>query len=621
MIFLRPEILYYILPPLFILFGFLLTQKETQEHYFSEEVMDKLRVGTDTFTMRTRNIYLFLVGFLIVIALAEPVIEDGKVEVKSKSADIMLALDISDSMLAEDVYPNRLKFAKQKAIELLKLAPDERIGIVAFAKNSYLVSPMSFDHNAVSFLLRQLNTDSITEKGTDLLALLKVVDETIKTKAKKYLLILSDGGDKDDFSAEIAYAKKKNIVVFVLGIGTTKGAPVKKEDGSFIKYKGDIIISKLNENIADLATSSSGVYIQSVKSSSDVKAMLREIDSISEQKELKSETINKFIPLFYYPLGLALFLLLIATSSLYKKVQVNSPLMVLFLVSTFLLQDAKAGLLDFMELGKAKKAYERGDFNTSQQIYSTYAQEFQNPNSYYNAANSLYKQENYDEAIKTYEKSFFDDNISNANKHGNIGNAYVKQSTTESLEKAVKSYETSLDLHEDKDIRENLEAVKKALEKQKKEQEKKEDKEQEKKGPEDKKENSDKKDKNSEDKKDSQDSEKSDEKSESEEQEEAEKDKDQDNKSDKKSDEEKSQEKKENELQESEKKELEELEKDKKEDPKEESAGAPLADGKENMSDAEEEKWMQKLNSEQNTFMYMLGKNKLDEERNDEKPW
>lgn len=619
MIFLRLEILYYLLPPLFILFAFVLTQKESQAHYFSDEVMKKLKVGTDTFTLRTRNIFLFLVGFLIVLALAEPVIEDGKVEVKSKSADIMLALDISDSMLAEDVYPNRLNFAKQKAIDLLKLAPDERIGIVAFAKNSYLVSPMSFDHNAVSFLLRQLNTDSITEKGTDLLALLKVVDKTIKTKNKKYLLILSDGGDKDDFSAEIAYAKDKNIVVFILGIGTIKGAPVKKEDGIFVKYKGDIIVSKLNEDIADLATSSSGVYIQSVKSSDDIKAMLSEIDSISDQKELKSETINKFIPLFYYPLGLALFLLLIATSSLYKKENVTSPLLVLFLLFTGSSQDASAGLFDFMELDKAKKAYEVGDFNTSGKIYSEYGEQFEDSYSLYNAANALYKQELYDEAIKTYEKLSFENNISNANKHGNIGNAYVKQSTTESLDKAVKSYEKSLDLHEDKDIRENLEAVKKALEKQKKEQEKQEDN-QDKQDDKEKKDKEDKQDKDSQDKKKSENGEKSDEKEESDDKQEAKEEKD--NKSDKKSDEEKSQEQKEQEKkQDEEKKKLEELEKDKKEDPKEEKSGAPLADGQENMSDAEEEKWIQKLNSQQNTFMYMLGENKLDEETNDEKPW
>ena len=322
MSFLHPEFLYFMLPPLFVLFGLLLTQRESQESFFSKDVMSRLRVSANTLTIKARNGLFLMIGFLMIIALAQPVINDGEVEVKAKSADIMIAFDISDSMLANDIYPNRLSFAKQKAMELLKIAPNERIGVVAFAKNSYLVSPMSFDHSAVNFLLRQLDTNSITERGTDFLSMLKVVDKSIKN-SKKYLLLMSDGGDKENFKDEIEYAKKRGIVVFVLAMGTKKGAPVKRKDGSFIKYKGDIIISKLNDKIADLATSSGGVYIQSVKSNKDIKMMLKEMESKSVQKELKSEKIHKYIALFYYPLGLALFLLLIAISSFPKRARTN----------------------------------------------------------------------------------------------------------------------------------------------------------------------------------------------------------------------------------------------------------------------------------------------------------
>ncbi|MDB2562110.1 VWA domain-containing protein [Sulfurimonas sp.] len=615
MSFLRPEILYYLLPFALVLFTLLFTQKETREHFFSDEVMKKLSVSANTFSLRVRNVFFFFVIILLIIAMAGPIIEDGEIEVKSKSADIMIALDISDSMLAEDVYPNRLKFAKQKAMDLLKFAPDERIGIVAFARNSYLVSPMSFDHNAVRFLLGKLGTDSITERGTNFLSLLDVVNKTIKKKTKKYLLIFSDGGDNDDFSKEIAYAKEKNIVVFILGIGTEKGAPVKKGDGSFIKYKGDVMVSKLNENISKFATASSGVYIQSIKSTSDIKAMLEEIETISEQKELKSETVRKFIPLFYYPLGLALLFLLIATSSLYKKEESTSPLLVLLTFFMLFTQDVKAGILDFIDLDKAKSAYEKADYNTSEQIFSKYAESSENKQSFFNAGNALYKQGKYDKALKMYEKSSFENNTSQANKYGNIGNTYVKQSTQESLSKAVEAYETSLDLHEDKEIRENLEAVKKALEKQKQEQEKnKEKQEKEQKDKQDKQEEQDSKDK-----KDSQDGEKSDEENESTEKSESKEDTE--NKSDKKNEEENSQDSEEKpEKEKEEKKDLDELKKD-KEKKKDEKAGARLKDGKENMSDAEEQKWIQKLNEQQNTFMYRLNENKTNEETSNEIPW
>ena len=239
----HPEFLYFMLPPLFILFGLLLTQKEAQETFFSPEVIQRLRVSANTLTMKARNALFMLIGFLIIIALADPVIKEGKVDIKAKSADIMIALDISDSMLATDVYPNRLELAKQKALEFLKLAPNERIGVIAFAKNSYLVSPLSFDHEAVAFLLSKLDTTSITEQGTDFLSMLEVAARSIKNEKKKYILLFSDGGDKEDFSAEIAYAKEHNIVVFIIGIGTKKGAPIKAKNGEFIKQNGKIILT------------------------------------------------------------------------------------------------------------------------------------------------------------------------------------------------------------------------------------------------------------------------------------------------------------------------------------------------------------------------------------------
>ena len=204
--FLHPEFLYYMLPPLFVLFGLLMTQKESHAVFFDDSVMQRLRVNANTLSTRTRNALMFVVGILMILAMADPVIVDGEVEVQAKSSDIIIALDISDSMLAQDVYPDRLRVAKSKALNLLKFAIDERVGVVAFAKNSYLVSPLSFDHDAVSFLLSKLSTNYITEKGTDFLSLLEVVDKSIKKESKKNVLILTDGGDKKDFTKEIEFA-------------------------------------------------------------------------------------------------------------------------------------------------------------------------------------------------------------------------------------------------------------------------------------------------------------------------------------------------------------------------------------------------------------------------------
>jgi len=632
MSFLHPEFLYYMLPPLFILFALLLTQKEAEATFFSDEVMDKLRVSANTLTLKARNALFMLMGFLIIIALAGPVIKDGKVAVKAKSADIMIALDISDSMLATDVYPNRLELAKKKAMELLKSAPNERIGVIAFAKNSYLVSPLSFDHDAVGFLLRQLNTTSITEKGTDFVSMLEVVDASVKQESKKYLLILSDGGDKDDFSEEIASAKEKNIAVFVLGIGTPKGAPIKQKNGEFIKHNGDIIISKLNENIAELSTQSGGVYIESVNSDRDIKRMLSEIESHSEKKELKSQEIARFIPLFYFPLGLALIILLIATSSMSKRETVQLPSAFLLFGVLLSYQNAEAGILDFLDLKEAKQAYEAKDYNKSAEIYNKYGKGSNSARSHYNSANALYKQEKYDAAIESYKKTNFSDDELKAKNLANMGNAYVKQSTPESLNKAVETYENSLKIKEDKETRENLEAVKKAIEQQKQEQKnqdkqdnKNKDSKDDKKSKEDKDSKKDEQsDENRESKKDDNSNEekkdgKSDKKEEKSDKSEDKKENSDDMKSEKKSEDGKSQEN--NEIkEEQQKQDLKEL--DKKDENKTQQESKSVSSGKKaQMSDAEEAKWLQELNSNQNTFMYMLNKQNNKKEILDEKPW
>ena len=607
--FLYPDFLYFILPIIFILFGFLLTQKEIQADFFSDEVMKRLRVTSNGLTLQVRNTLFFISSILLVIALAGPVIEDGKVEVKAKSADIMMALDISDSMLAEDVYPNRLKASKQKMIEFLKISSKERIGVIAFAKNSYLVSPLSFDHSAVRFLLKQLNTDSITEKGTDFLSALNVIDSAVKKESKKYLLLFSDGGDSQDFSKEIAFAKEKNIVIFIIGMGTTKGAPIKRKDGSFIKQNGVIIISKLNAQIADLATKTGGVYIENVNSTDDVKAIMKEINRISEKKELRKEKIDKFIPLFYYPLALALLIILIALSSFSK--QNFSKFLSAFVLITLLnpTQDAEAGLLDFKELESAKEAYQNGEFEKSQKLYADYASTTKDAHSYYNEGNAFYKEGKFKEAISAYEKAIFKDSELNAKKYSNMANAYVKSQAPKSLEKAVEIYEKSLKLKDDKETKENLDAVKKAIkkQKQKKKEEKKKDKKKDKKKN-DKK--NDKKNKNSDkkDKSDKNSQKKDDEKKEQ-------------NSSDKKDNKEKkdaksSKDKKSKEDATKKEKKKDELNKDNNSSQK--SQVKPVST---KMSDAEQAKWLKQLNSQQSTYMYMLNKPQLNKENSDEKPW
>ena len=558
MTFLHPEFIYFMLPPLILLFVLLLTQKEKQAVFFSEEVMKKLRVNSKRMSIRARNALFFLIGILLIISLAQPVVSDGKIQVQAKSADIMIGLDISDSMLATDVYPSRLELAKHKILALLTLAQNERIGVVAFSKASYLVSPLSFDHDAVSFLVKQLSPVSITEKGTDFMQLISGVNESMKDQKKRYLLLLSDGGDDTDFSDEIAYAKAHQIIVFVLGIGTSTGAPIKADNG-FIMQNGKIIISKLNPAIASLATQTGGVYIEGVNSRRDIEKMLSEIETKVQQKTLKSQMIEKSIPLFHIPIGFALFFLLIAISSMGKRevVQVPSAFIIALLVG--MTTPSHAGILDFKLLGDAKKAYEDSDFKTSSLLYEKYVKEHDSNEANYDLASSLYKNKKYSEAIDYYKKVHFTDKAKQADSLYNLANAYAKSGE---FQQAIDTYAQSIALKSDKDAKTNKEIIEKLLkQQQEKEKQNKQDKENQ-----DKK-NQDQNQPNSDKNKENQNKDKQ----------------DQSNK-----------------------------------DGQTNSASSPMDD---KMSNKEEQKWLQRLNMGTPTHMYKLGTSKTQKDSKNEKPW
>jgi Ca-activated chloride channel family protein len=625
MTFLHPEFFYFLLPPLIIVYTYILIKKESHEHYFSKEIMDKLKINSNSLTLKTRKNLLFLAGLLIIIASAEPVLKEGTVRVKAIGGDILIALDISDSMLCEDVYPNRLELAKKKALELIKKSTKDRVGVIAFAKNSYLVSPISFDTKTVSFLLSKLDTSSITQKGTDIFTMLRTVAEIKTTADKKYLLILSDGGDDRDFSAQIKFAKEKGIVVFVLGIGTKIGASIEKEDGSLIKYNDKVIISTLNESISELAVQTGGVYIQNTTSSQDIDAMFNEIINNSEHKELKSQEIQRYEALFYYPIILAIIILLVAFNSIERMFKRDASASI-FILSILLLSNSPAigDMFDFKKLADAKKFYEAKEYNSSAKIYEEYAKETDNGQAYYNAGNSYYKQKEYLKALSAYSFARILDKELRAKKLSNMGNALVRLGTINTLERAVKHYEASLRLKDDKQTRENLEAVKRALEENKEKEDKEEDKDIEYKeqktdesgddSDEADDENNKNKNKNSKNKgsskgKKSEDELNPDKKKDSNDakskgnEDSSDENSDNDNNSDSNQGQTK-------ELKNKEKKEVQNKGGDAKSDLKPQE-----------MSDLEETKWVNKLNSNQNTYLYRLNKERVENKEKNEKPW
>jgi len=617
MSFLYPIFIYLMLPLIVILFYFILTGAKENYEMFEKDVLDKLRSESKSLSRTARNALYLCAFILMLIALAQPVIKEGEVVVEAKSADILIGIDISDSMKAEDRYPNRLEFAKNKAIDLIKKAPHNRIGVLAFAKHDYIVSPLSFDHSSVAFLLSKVQTGNITEKGTHLDSMLHSAISMLEHAPQKNLLLFTDGGDSEGFDKEIALAKENGLRLFIIGIGTDKGSPVRERDGSFIKHKGNILVSRLNPQIDALATGTGGVYIESVLGDGDINAMLEEIESITEKTTLKEETIPQYTQLFYFPLALATFFLLLAFSSFPKRVLKTLLLAGFVFVGA---DETKAGLLDFQELNNAKEAYAKEEYEKSRAIYEAFSQK--SPQALYNLGNSLYKSQEYEKALQAYSKVESSDPRLQAKVLHNSGNALVK---LKQYKEALSAYEKALELHEDKETKENYETVKELLEENQQKNKDKSDQKKQNEKSDQNKENSQKSDsseqeesqeKKSEKEQDteaSQSSNKQKSSAEAKEQEKPEEDVDKKSAGSEKNSEQEKQSKEE-------KKQKSEQDKDEKHSGSQQEADSGIPVNMKKMSDLEAKKWLKMIQQSQKGHLYKIQSEEHKEDDN-EKPW
>jgi Ca-activated chloride channel family protein len=268
---------------------------------------------------KNRLILLNISLAFAIIALARPIINRGEIKVKQEFIDIVVAFDISRSMFASDIYPNRLEFSKKKFFELLDELKEARVGVVAFSSRAFLVSPITNDFHTLKYLVKNLDTNFITLHGTDIMQPLEVANSMIKGK-KKILVLFTDGGDSDNYDKEIAFAKKNRISVFVDGVATEKGTVIKDEDGLAVKDRdGNIVITKLNPAIAYLAKESGGAFVKYSLGKEDIKVLAKEIKSKFSSQESKDIIIKDKKELFYYPLLLAITLFIFANSSLPSK--------------------------------------------------------------------------------------------------------------------------------------------------------------------------------------------------------------------------------------------------------------------------------------------------------------
>ncbi len=501
MILLNPDYLLFMLIPTLILFALILTQKSNITSVFDKMIVEKLTFDSGSLGTMGRNLILFFSLVLMIFALARPAIEKGNIKIESKKIDLLVALDISKSMMASDIYPNRLTFAKNKIYELIDSFEEANMGVIAFSSGGFLVSPMTKDSTTLKYLINNLTLGSISTNGTDLMIPIQKAATFLEKSKQKIVIIFTDGGDNEEFSKEIQKAIDEDVHVYVYATATNGGSPILNKDGSKIKdNEGNIVITKLNSTIKELSIQSGGAYIVGGLKDDSVALLVKDIKKKFEMQKEDAKDIKDYKELFYYPLGLALFLMLMAFGSFPRK---SSIAIILALI--FPSQDLKADMFDFQTINRANKAYKEEKYKKAADAYRELTLSKKSAGSFYDLANSLYKDEQYKSALKLYEKIDAKDKNLEYKKEFNSANSHFK---LKKYEDALKSYEKAQKIKNEDDLEHNIELTKKMIKKEqdKKKQKKQNDKKQEqddKKSQDDEKQNQKDKDKkNKKDKKD-----------------------------------------------------------------------------------------------------------------------
>ena len=291
----------------------------TVRRLVSHEVFKKTVEGYSKRRKTAKRTLLVAVVVLIVLAWATPRMGRGMRVVKREGSDVVIALDISSSMHAEDVEPNRMEVAKRGMSSLIAQLFDHRIALVGFAGDAFVHCPLTLDHAALVMFLDFLRPGLVTDQGTDIT---RAIDESLKaleTSDKgKSILLVTDGEDHGSGLDEaIDRARELGVRIFVVGVGTESGEPIPLKDpqGNVLDYKrddkGDVVVSRMDLGLLRRLGRETGgdTYVLSL-AGKEISQIARAITSL-EKDVLEERSFESYMEVFQLPLGLALLLLVI----------------------------------------------------------------------------------------------------------------------------------------------------------------------------------------------------------------------------------------------------------------------------------------------------------------------
>ena len=266
---------------------------------------------------------IFAVAFtLVVFAAARPQFGSKLREEKSEGVEMMIAVDVSNSMLAEDFEPSRLERTKYAIDRLFESLNQERVGVIVFAGEAKVQLPRTSDYRMAQAFAKRISPNLVSEQGTSIgkalsMAMMSFAGENNRSRA---VILITDGETHDQNALDVAkQAKEHGIKIFTIGIGTPEGAPI-RIDGDFIRdEKGEMVVSKLNETmLEEIATLTDGAYVRASKQSIGLDEIVQKINEL-EKGEMTALRFEEYNEQFHYLLWIALALLLVEFLVLDRK--------------------------------------------------------------------------------------------------------------------------------------------------------------------------------------------------------------------------------------------------------------------------------------------------------------
>ncbi|HBH05305.1 MAG TPA: hypothetical protein DDX92_01720 [Flavobacteriales bacterium] len=263
-------------------------------------------------------VVLSLAWFFLVIGLANPQIGSKLMEVKREGIDLIIAVDVSNSMQAEDIQPNRLERTKRGIEKLIDQLKGDRIGMVVFAGKAFVQLPLTTDYAAAKLFTSHLGTELINEQGTAIGAALELSMESFDSESEtsKAIIVVTDGENHEDNAIEIAQeAVNQGIKIYTIGMGSAEGAPIPiYSSGRQIGYKkdrdGTTVVTRLNEKmLTELAEIGNGIFIRANSGNAGLKKILDSIEGMNK-KEIESKIFSEYEDRYQYFISIALLLLI-----------------------------------------------------------------------------------------------------------------------------------------------------------------------------------------------------------------------------------------------------------------------------------------------------------------------